>query len=152
ALGLSQVIGDALAAVGFYFAGRLIKRFGEFRLLIGGIGLNNGVTLLVTLLPGVLSPAVMSLPSFAYGIHTVATSGLMQREFTTDQRATMGSLTSFGGSLAFAVFSLALGALGDRIGPAGAFAVATALGFLPAYFYWRAFRHESRKAFVLSGD
>ena len=49
-------------------------------------------------------------------VSTVARNGLLQREFTDEQRATMGSFNSFGGSMAFAIFSFLLGALADRIG------------------------------------
>lgn len=142
AIGLTRLISNFLAASSFYFAGRLIKRFGEFRLLIGGITFSNAFTLVMTFIPSVLSPAIMSITSIFFGVNTVASNGLMQREFTAEQRATMGSLTSFGGSLAFAGFSLILGALADRIGSTGAFAVGTALAFIPVIFYWRAFRHE----------
>jgi MFS family permease len=146
AIGLSGLIAHALGAVGFYVAGRTIKRFGEFRLLVGGISFSQGARLLVALVPGVLSPAVILATDVFYGINSVATSGLMQREFTTEQRATMGSLASLGGSLTFAAFSFALGGLADRIGVVMAFAIATLLGFVPIFFYWRAFRHPAAEA------
>jgi MFS family permease len=152
AIGLTRLISNFLAASSFYFAGRLIKRFGEFRLLIGGITFSNAFTLVMTFIPSVLSPAVMSLTSIFFGVNTVASNGLMQREFTAEQRATMGSITSFGGSLAFAVFSLLLGGLADRIGAVGAFATGTALAFIPVFFYWRAFGREGLRAAVAGTD
>lgn len=144
ALGLTGLIADALAAVGFYFAGRTIKRFGELRLLISGNAIGNLSNLVAIFFPGVLSPILMSAPSAFYGINTVALSGLMQQEFTAEQRATMGSLNSFAGSLAFAVFSFLLGAVADRIGAQGALALATALALIPIIFYWKAFHHQGQ--------
>jgi MFS family permease len=152
AIGLTRLISNFLAASSFYFAGRLINRFGAFRLLISGITFSNTLTLVMTFIPSVLSPAVMSVTSIFFGVNTVASNGLMQREFTAEQRATMGSITSFGGSLAFAVFSLVLGALADRIGTAGAFAAGTALAFIPVFFYWRVFRREEVRATMAAAD
>jgi len=43
----------------------------------------------------------MSTSSVFHGVTTVAKSGLMQREFSDEQRATMGSLNSFAGSIFF---------------------------------------------------
>ena len=41
---------------------------------------------------------------------------LLQREFSEDQRATMGSLVSLAGSILFSLISLLLGLLADSIG------------------------------------
>jgi MFS family permease len=143
AIGITRLISNLLAAVSFYFAGRVIQRFGELRIMMTGLLVSHTLTFILTVVPTVLSPALMSTMSIFFGVVTVSSSGLRQREFTAQQRATMGSLTSFGSSLGFAVFALLLGALADQIGAAGAFAVATLIGFIPAFFYWRAFYHPS---------
>lgn len=143
ALGFAQFIGNATAAVSFYFSGRLIKRFGEYKLLVGGMSISEVVNLFGLLVPTVLSPALMALNSIFFGVNTVARAGLMQREFTDEQRATMGSLTSFGGSLVFAVFSFLLGALADRIGVIPALVSAAVLSLIPMAMYWRVLRPTS---------
>jgi hypothetical protein len=145
ALGIAKMIGNVTSALGFYFAGRVIRRFGELKLLIGGPILNEGVNLIALAFPTVLSPFVMSLSSVSYGINNVAVSGLMQREFTDEQRATMGSLTSLGGGIVFAVFSLFLGALADRIGVIGALMIASVLLIIPMILYWSGLRRHGNK-------
>lgn len=148
AIGVSQTIGNLTAALGFYFAGRIIRRFGEFRLLVGGMSLSEAVNLFGLLVPTVLSPALMASNSIFYGINNVAINGLMQKEFSDEQRATMGSLNSFAGSFVFAVFSFLLGALADRIGVIPALVTAALLSLIPMMFYWKALgrrtpaRHE----------
>jgi MFS family permease len=137
ALGVAQMIGNLTAAIGYYFAGRLIRRFGEFRLLIGGMSLSEAIDLFGLLVPTVLSPALMASNSIFFGVNNVASRGLLQREFTDEQRATMGSLNSFAGSITFAVFSFLLGALADRIGVIPALVCATLLFFMPVVLYWR---------------
>src|SRR5690606_33983357 len=140
ALGFAQMLGDASAAIGFYFAGRIIRRFGEFRLLIGGKLFSFAVDLFALLVPTVVSPALTALNSVFYGVNNVATSGLIQRAFTDEQRATMGSLNSFVGSLGFVVFSVLLGVLADQIGVIPALVLATLLGIIPIFLYYWALR------------
>ena len=43
-----------------------------------------------------------------------------QKEFKSGQRATMGSLDSFAGSIVFGVVAILLGFLADKISPAAA--------------------------------
>lgn len=137
AIGVAQMIGNATAALSFYFAGRIIKRFGEFRLLIGGTLISEGINLFCLLVPTVLSPALMASNSIFFGVNTVAKQSLIQHEFSDEQRATMGSLNSFAGSIAFAVFSFLLGGLADRIGIVPALVCALVLSMVPTVMYWR---------------
>lgn len=140
ALGIAQLLSNAQAAVGFYFAGRLTKRFGELRILLTDVLYSRFIVTFCLVFPNVLSPILISTSSALFGAGVVSAGGLTQREFTQEQRATMGSMTAFAGSIAYATFSLLLGALADAIGVIPALLVAQALGLLPVIFYWRAFR------------
>lgn len=151
AIGLAQMLGNITAAVSYYFAGPLIRRFGELRLLVGGIVITTATNLFGLVFPTVFSPLIMSLNSVFYGVNTVARGGLLQREFTDEQRATMGSLTSFGGSLVFVVFSVLLGALADRTNPITALIVATILGLIPTVLYWWGLRDDHRTNAEVAG-
>src|SRR5690606_36578720 len=146
ARGISQLSGNAPAAISFDFSGRLIRRFGEFRLLPAGITSSRVPHAFPMIVPGVLSPALMSVMSLCFSVTTVGINGLMQREFTTEQRATMGSLNSFGGNLAFAVCSFALGLLADTIGVIEALVLGEVILMAPLWFYWKAFREKGDEA------
>lgn len=137
AIGIAQMIGNATAALSFYYAGRIIKRFGEFRLLVGGMTISEGINLFCLVFPTVLSPALMASNSVFYGVNTVAKQSLIQQEFSDEQRATMGSLNSFVGSIAFSVFSFLLGGLADRIGIIPALIIVSLLSVIPMTLYWR---------------
>jgi MFS family permease len=143
ALGIAQMLANATAAISFYFAGRIIRRFGELRLLISGIVFSESLFLFALLMQSVLSPVLIGMNSLLFGVTTVAMGGLLQREFSDEQRATMGSLTSLGGSIALAIFSLLLGALADRIGIIPALVAATTLVIIPMWLYWRALRGDT---------
>ncbi|MEZ4670150.1 MAG: MFS transporter [Anaerolineae bacterium] len=135
AIGIGQMFGNATAAASFYFAGRLIRRFGEFRLLVGGMTISEAINLLGLIFPGVLAPAIMAANSCFYGVNTVAKSSLVQQEFSDEQRATMGSLNSLAGSILFSLLSFLLGALADRIGVIPALITAALLGLVPMFLY-----------------
>jgi MFS family permease len=142
ALGIAQMLANATAAISFYFAGRIIRRFGELRLLICGIVFSESLSLFAMFFAGILSPILLGMNSLLFGVNTVATGSLLQREFTDEQRATMGSLTSFGGSIALAICSFLLGALADRIGATPALIIGTVLVIVPLGLYVRALRRD----------
>lgn len=140
AIGLARALDNMLAAASFFFSGRLIKRLSEFGLLLGGGLFGRAVNFAALLVPSPLSPALLSSTGLLYGASLVAQDGLMQREFTSGQRATMGSLVALVGSAAFALFSLIQGLLADRFGLVGALLIAQGLACLPLALYWRVFR------------
>ncbi|MBA3872181.1 MAG: MFS transporter [Anaerolineae bacterium] len=140
AIGIAQMIGNVTAALSSYYAGRIIKRFGEFKLLVGGMSISEGINLVCLLIPTVLSPALMASNSIFHGVNTVAKQSLIQHEFSDEQRATMGSLNSFVGSIAFSVFSFLLGGLADRIGIVPALVTTSLLSIVPMTLYFRVLR------------
>jgi len=137
ALGIAQLIANAGAAISSYFAGPLIRRFGEFRLVVGGRVASEAINLFALLIPTVLSPALMALNSVFFAVKMVATNNLLQQEFTNEQRATMGSLNSFAGGIMMAGYSFLLGAMADRIGVIPALVLSAFLSFVPTTLYWK---------------
>ncbi len=152
AIGVGQMIGNVTAALSFYFAGRLIRRFGEFRLLVGGMSFSEVVNLFGLLVPTVFSPALMASNSIFYGVNEVAKGNLIQQEFSDAQRATMGSLNSLVGSLTFALLSFLLGALADAIGVIPALVIAALLSLIPMLLYWRVLRPRPTDQPATAGD
>jgi MFS family permease len=142
-IGIARAVSNLAAAFSFYFAGRLLKRFGERPLLFGGVALSEFMNLIALLLMSVLSPLIMGATSIFYGVNTVSINGLMQREFSDAQRSTMGSLTAFGGSLCFAVVALLLGLFADKVGVRLALIVITVIGLVRLWFFGAAFRVHS---------
>lgn len=143
AIGLAQMLSNVGAAISFYLSGRLIRRFGEFKILIGDILYSRAVNVIALVFPGVLSPLLMTTTALSFGAKIVAVGGLMQREFTDEQRATMGSLTAFAGNIAFAICSTLLGLLADRVGPANALLVTTLLGLGTLWLYRQVFSEKN---------
>ncbi|MBN2472644.1 MAG: hypothetical protein JXN59_18110, partial [Anaerolineae bacterium] len=120
--------------------GRLIRRFSEYGVLIGGGLAGRVVTMLAYGLPTVISPVLLSATSILHGVQSVAQDGLMQREFTTGQRATLGSVVSLGASVVFGLSSILIGALADRVGLVAVLLVAQVVQLIPLWMQWRGLR------------
>ncbi len=146
AIGVAQILSNIGAAVSFRLAGRFIKKFKAVVWLIFG-GIYSKIVYLVALIfPTIFSPALMSTTSIFYGVGQVAKSTLLQQEFGDKQRATMGSLNSFGGSIFFAIFAVFLGFVADITSPRTALIGVTLAQFVTIWVYWRISKMEVIKA------
>jgi hypothetical protein len=58
----------------------------------------------------------MATGSLLYGAQNVANNSLLQKDFNNEQRATMGSIVSLGGSICFAVSAFVIGIVADKWG------------------------------------
>jgi len=112
-IGVVRGIHHLFGAIGFWSAGKMIQRLGHKILLISGNIITSLIILLVLLIPSALSPFVMAILNVEYGCSHTAKNGLMQSEFSDQQRSTMGSIVSLTGSLFFAVVSILLGYIAD---------------------------------------
>lgn len=144
ALGIAKTLSNIGAAFSFHFSGRIIRKFEALRLLLMSSLYNRIVGLIATIFPTIISPLLMSSTSLTFGASSVAENSLMQAEFTKKQRATMGSLNSFGGSLFFAVFAYFLGSVADSFGPAKALILVNLLMFGVTYIYWKLFSQHTK--------
>ena len=148
AVGVAQALSNIGATLSFYFGGKLIKKFGALKLLIGGkiYALISNIVALI--FPCAFSPAIMSSNSLFFGSGTTSKSALMQKEYTNEQRSTMASLNSLGGSMAFAIISFLLGLTADFLSPAKALLALQPLAVISLYILWRVFKKENRPAMI----
>jgi MFS family permease len=130
--GMLQHLGGAL---GYYFSGKLISRYSALKVLLFENIINRFISFLALLFPGFLSPVLIASASFPWGAGMVAENALLQKEFSEKQRATMGSLNSFFGSIVFGIFSVILGFLADVLGVRIALLIAAVILIFPLYVY-----------------
>lgn len=140
AVGISKALSSIGATLSYWYAGKLIKKVGAFRLLFFSNVYSEAVDIFSVALPTVASPLLMTSTSLFYGADEVASSKLVQKEFSDRQRATLGSLNSFIGKLAFGIFAVILGFLGDKFGPAKALLFAYVLSLPTVWINWILFR------------
>jgi MFS family permease len=144
ALGIATALANFGAAVSFFFAGPLIKKYGKFPLLIFASVYGEIIGYIAYLFPSVYSPVLLSTGSGFFGTNTVIVGSLMQDEFSGKQRATMGSLNSFISSLVFSIFAVILGAFADKYGPINALIFANILQ-IPNIYLWFRLKHSYQK-------
>lgn len=143
AVGFSKVLSSIGAAISYWYSGKLIKRVGAFRLLLISNIYGKFINIFSVTIVSVLSPALLSTTSLFYGATSVANSKLMQKEFTDDQRATLGSVNSLLGNLAFGLFAIGLGLFADKFGPAKALLAAYIFSLPTIYINWKLFTQRS---------
>ena len=136
AIGFSQMISYIGGGISYWFSSTLIKKFTALKLLLFESVYNRTVNIFALLFPTVASPAIMSTTSFLYGATEVASNDLMQKEFTQQERATLASITSFGSSILFSIFSIILGKIADMTNPTIALLVTEACSLPRVYILW----------------
>lgn len=144
AIGLLRSAGHALAASSFWMSGRMIDRFGHFPILIFTRGYSFVVNSLALLLNSLVSPALITSTSIFFGTITVANDHLVQQTFSDEQRATLGSLVSFIGSLVFVPASLLIGAVADLAGPRVAILITVTILLAITPIYIKLFREDGK--------
>ena len=130
AVGLYRATTHAFGFVSFWFAGKAIDRFKSLFLLIFAAGywfLTQG---LAVLLANRFSPVLLALENVVYGSCSVARDQLLQNEFTDAQRATLGSVASFTGSILYALIAVCIGIISDHFGLAAGIGFGVCVGAL----------------------
>jgi MFS family permease len=142
AVGIASMLSSIGAAISYWFSGKLIKRFKALTILLVDNIYSKIINLIFLSFPSMVSPLFMTSTSLFFGVSEVASSTLMQQEFSDNERATLGSISSFAGSIMFGVFAILLGYMADHIGPAKALLVAYTLSLPTVYLYYKLFRHH----------
>ncbi|MFH0749969.1 MAG: MFS transporter [Candidatus Gottesmanbacteria bacterium] len=130
AIGISKTLSFIGGGISFWYAGKLIKKFGGLNLMLFETCINRVIAVISLAFPTVVSPILLSSTSFLYGATEVASNSLMQKEFTENERATLASLVSFAGSITFGIFSIVIGLVADRTSPTTAL-LFTQIFYLP---------------------
>lgn len=144
AIGIAKTLSHLGATLSFRLSGRVLGRWNAYRVFLVDSVWNRMVNTVSLVFPTVLSPLIMSTTSLLFGISTIAKSSLLQQEFTPTERATMGSLNSFGGSVFFGVVSFGIGLVADRFSPAGALLLLQGLHLVNLSLYIWLFRQYGR--------
>ncbi len=140
AIGFGKMLSSIGAAISFHFSGKIVKKYQPLAVLITGKIYSLVSNIVATVYPTIFSPILLASNSAFFGTGSVAMSHLLQREYSSSQRSTMGSLNSLFGSLAFAVVAFTLGLIADKIGPAKALLVMQLLAAISILLVWKLFK------------
>mgnify|MGYP001155040738 CR=1 FL=1 len=142
AIGFAQALSNISSASSFYFGGKLVKKFGAFKILFTGKVYALLTNVIAVLMSNVLSPLLLASNSVFFGAGNVSKSTLMQKEYSPGERATMDSLNSFFGNVAFAIISLGLGFVADLLNPAKALLYLQTIAFITLLILWNLYIKE----------
>jgi len=142
ALGIVRTLEHIFAFFSFYFAGNIIKKFTALKTLVSQQLFTRINAIVFVGIPNIVSPFMLSLNSLFFGVERVASQTLLHKEFTDEQRATMGSLNALVGSLFFALFSFLVGFVADMFGPMKALLLGEVLLLSVVYIYKNLFKHH----------
>jgi MFS family permease len=117
AIGLARAMGELFAAIGFRLSDKVIRRWGEGKVILANTYFSWLANIAGALFPSVLTPLVISSSVLLYGAGTTAAESLKQQAFADEQRATMASLNALASSLLNAAFAVLIGLFADRMGP-----------------------------------
>lgn len=145
AVGISKVLSSIGAAISYWFSSWVIKKLGAFRLLFLSNVYSKFVNIVSVGWVTILSPVLLATTSVFYGSTSVAKSALMQKEFTDQQRATMGSLNSFLGNLFFGLAAILLGYCADKLGARWALMIAYVATLPTVWINWYLFKKYEKK-------
>jgi MFS family permease len=142
AVGLVISGNNFLNAFSYFISGKVISRFKALNALTGQFVASRLISFFAYGIPTVVSPVLMVLNSLNYGVGQVAQKTLLQKEFTDEQRATMGSLDSLLGSVAFAIASFMIGYFADLLGPRNILLIGEILLIPVLFVYWKLFQQD----------
>ncbi len=145
AIGISSALTHLWATIGFRVGSYISNKFGFMKVLFVGSIVDPLFSLLMLITANVISPLIMPITSFTYGVSSVAKDTLFQKHFSNRQRATMGSLNSLVGSLFFGLFAIVFGAVADKIQPTKALILGEILMLSVAYIYGKLYFRTVRR-------
>lgn len=144
-LGIIRIFKQAIAAVSFWFSGKIIQKYKPLRVLIRseyGLLLTHGAALALN---NFFTPFVIAGSNVFYGVNITAQRDLLQKEYTSSQRATLSSIISMAASVVYAGFSVLIGYLADLTSARTALLCFVLLRFIKIVIYIHLARHKIRK-------
>jgi len=128
---IKQATGIVSYAIAPYF-----RKFGFLKTLMTSSFLMFLIDLTALVLNMFITPFIMSFVNLFHGVSETAASALFQKEFTQEQRATMGSIVSLIGALMLAVMYYFIGFVADMYSLYFAMLLLLALKFLTVFGYY----------------
>jgi MFS family permease len=137
AVGIYCTLNNGLGFLSYWFSGRVVDRFKETYILAVQQAYWLVSQTLGLILSNVVTPFLFMSDGILYGPGAVARDHLLQKEFTDEQRATMGSVASFATSLVFAFVAVTVGVISDHYGLVAGmgFCVLMSATALPVYVW-----------------
>lgn len=143
ALGIARASDHVFAFLGYHYSGKIIKKFKALKTLFSLHIIRRLNSIIFIGFPNIISPIMLSINSFFFGVGHTANQTLLHKEFSDKQRATMSSLNALAGSLFFAIFAFGIGLVADQIGPIKALLIGEILLISVIPIYYNLFKKQN---------
>jgi MFS family permease len=143
-LGYFRAATNICAAIGNFISHRITKIIGPFRTVFHLGLVSQAIFLAAILMANVWTLFIKQLNAGIWGIRLPARMAIMQAEFTDKERATMGNIVAFVGSLSFGLCSIFIGWIADIWSPYIAMITAGSLTFLSYPFIYKALKPKNK--------
>lgn len=138
-IGVMHFFNRTFGTLSFWFAGKIIDKFNNLKVIIYSSVINKIIITIGILLSSILSPFLFILSSCVWSPYKVAFSNLIQKEFKSEQRATMGSIISLGKSMILATLSMISGVFADLFGVQITMLILILIGVVGTKFYYSSY-------------
>lgn len=118
-----RIFKQLFGIIGFYLYS-FISKFNKFKIYISALTGNIIVRTIAVCLNGIISPFLMAFVNIFYGAATTSGTALMQKEFSSQQRATLQSIISLIVGLIIALIMFLFGIIADTYSPKAAILLA----------------------------
>jgi MFS family permease len=149
AVGIIRSCSNLLAGASFYFSGTILKYLSKRTVLILSNLYGRVSAVLALLLNRFISPILLASSSAFFGASFVTNSALIQEEFSDEERATMGSIVSFFGSIILSLISIAVGYIADKLTVRKSLLIIQLFMLIPLpvylYIFWKKKENVKRK-------
>ncbi len=102
--------------LGFFIVPRL-KKYSTIKILFTSLIASSVIKIISVLMNTFVTPFLMSISNLFYGPSLTSNKEIMQKEFTSEQRATMGSIIAFIKGIATGIFMYIFGLIADFTSP-----------------------------------
>ena len=143
AIGFANTFAHFAAAFSYFISTFILNKFTRLNFLLLDNLLSRVFTFIALIKPTFISPIILGFSSFLFGTRMVAENSLLQDEFSTEQRATMGSINSLVSNIFFGIIMLILGKLSDLLGPSYALLIIECFLFINSFIYFRLIRKDT---------
>lgn len=137
-ISILDMVGNLIVGIAMHTTHFIVERLGILRSMVHIHVLDRIISSILIVINTAWSAiSLAAITSVSFGVREIAAEDLAQERYTKEQRATMGSLVSLGGTLIYGVTAIGVGILADYIGLMYTMLALQPLLLVATYFFYR---------------
>ena len=138
-IGILNALDNVLAFAGYRYGGKIMDKMKHKNVIVFHEIVNGFFYTLAIALKNIMSQILMAIPGFFWASKSLAQEDLLQRSYSDEYRATMGSFLSFYSSIVYSIASISIGLCADLYGAKAGLLFATLIQLLTIPLYLKYF-------------